>query len=71
MKDGFWKRLLLFLSAVLVIVYVGVQIYKSTYSGVQTETVIFDTMTDDVETTGLAVRDEIVVNKANGWTAVK
>lgn len=71
MKEGFWKRLLVFFGAALLVVYVGFQIYKSTYSGVKTETVVSYTMSDDLETMGLAVRDEMVVQKSGGWVAVK
>lgn len=47
--------------ALLLLVYVGYQVYRSHYSGVRTETSAYFTASDSVQVTGLAVRDETVL----------
>ena len=47
--------------ALLLLLYVGYQVYRSHYSGVRTETAAYFTASDSVQVTGFAVRDETVL----------
>ena len=57
------RRLATTAIAVLLLLYVGYQVYRSHYSGVKTETSAYFTASDSVQVTGVAVRDEIPLEK--------
>lgn len=47
--------------AILLLVYVGYQIYLSQYTGLETETAMYSTLSDSIDTTGFIVRNEKVI----------
>ena len=53
--------------AVLLLIYVGYQVYLSQYTGLTTETAMYSTVSESIDTTGFIVRDEeIIDSKYNG-----
>lgn len=48
--------------AVLLLVYVGYQIYLANYSGISTETALYSTVSNTIDTTGFVIRNEKVVD---------
>lgn len=48
--------------AVLLLVYVGYQIYLSQYTGLKTETATYSTVSETIDTTGFIIRDEEIVD---------
>lgn len=57
------RRLATTVIALLLLLYVGYQVYRSHYSGVRTETSAYFTASDSVQVTGVAVRDEAPLEK--------
>lgn len=47
--------------AVLLLIYVGYQIYLSQYTGLSTETAMYATVSDSIDTTGFVIRNEVPV----------
>lgn len=56
-----FKRLGAVVVSILLLVYIGFQIYNVTYTGIQTETATYKEVYDSVETTGYIVRNEAVL----------
>lgn len=56
------KRLATTAIAFLLLFYVGYQIYQSHYSDVKTETAVYFTASDSVQVSGVAIRNEILLN---------
>ncbi len=54
--------------AVLLLVYVGYQVYRSQYTGLKTETAIYSTVSETIDTTGFIIRDEEVID--SGYSGV-
>ena len=52
MSNKVFKRVAATLLAVLLLFYVGLQIYNSNHSSIQTETATYMTASDTIETTG-------------------
>ncbi len=71
MKETWVKRIITVVASILLIMYVGYQIYKSTYTGVQTETVVYDTLSDTADMNGFVIRDEELVISDQAASAVK
>ena len=63
MNNPLVRRLATTAIAFLLLLYVGYQVYLSHYSGVKTETSVYFTASDSVQVTGIAVRDEIPLEK--------
>ena len=61
MNNSLIRRLGTTAIALLLLLYVGYQVYRSHYSGVRTETAAYFTASDSVQVTGFAVRDETVL----------
>lgn len=55
------RGLMTTLVAVLLLVYVGYQVYNAHHTGVQTETASYDTAAETVQVTGTAIRNETVL----------
>ncbi len=64
MGNTFVKRLITVVIALLLIVYVGFQIYNANYSQVKTETVSYMTTADSIQTNGFVVREEQILEAA-------
>ena len=47
--------------AVLLLIYVGYQIYLSQYTGLTTETAMYSTVSDSIDTTGFIIRNEELI----------
>lgn len=55
------------LVAILLLVYVAYQVYLSKYTGIVTETAMYSTVSESIDTTGFIVRNERVITaKVNG-----
>lgn len=63
MNNPLLKKLVTALIAVLLLVYVGYQIYNANYSSVKTETAAYASMSDSIKVEGSAVRKETVVTQ--------
>ena len=63
--DVFLRRLLSVLFALVLCVYVGYQIYQSTYTSVEVSNAVSYTVYDTVDTTAFIVRDETVIPTAS------
>ncbi|MBQ8751552.1 MAG: hypothetical protein IJZ13_00425 [Clostridia bacterium] len=63
--DVFIRRLLSVLFALVLCVYVGYQIYQSTYTSVQVTDAVSYTVYDTIDTTAFIVRDETVIPSAS------
>lgn len=61
MSNKVFKRVAATLLALLLLFYVGLQIYNSKHSSIQTETATYMTASDTIETTGYIVRNETYV----------
>ena len=57
------KRLIKIVLAALLLFYVGYQIYSANYSQIRTETAVYATMTDVVQTTGVVIRKETLISQ--------
>lgn len=67
MNSPLIKKLASGILAVLILVYVGYQIYNAHYSELQTETAEYATVSNTIQVNGIAVRKETVVTgQANG-----
>ena len=70
MNNSMLKRLLSVFIALLLFFYIGYQIYSANYSTVRTETALSKTEADTIETTGIAIRKESLIEQpANGVVA--
>lgn len=47
--------------AVLLLIYVGYQVYLSQYTGLSTETAMYSTVSDTIDTTGFIIRNEKLI----------
>ena len=61
MKNNWIRRLGTTAIAVLLLIYVGYQIYAGTYVSVDTETALYSSVSDTIDTTGFIVRNEELV----------
>lgn len=50
--------------ALLLLIYVAYQVYLSQYKGLETETAMFSTVSESIDTTGFIVRDERVITSS-------
>ena len=50
--------------AVLLLIYVGYQVYLSQYTGLKTETATYSTVSESIDTTGFIIRDEEVIDSS-------
>ena len=66
MSNKVFKRVAATLLAVLLLFYVGLQIYNSNHSSIQTETATYMTASDTIETTGYIVRNETYLTSDAG-----
>lgn len=67
MHSKMLKRIGIVVVALLLLIYLGFQIYNSTYSQIKTETASFVTVNDTISATGFVVREETVLtNEASG-----
>lgn len=64
MKDGFLKRLVSGVLAILLLSYVGYQVYRLKHTEVRTETAEKYTASDLVQTTVVALRDETLLESS-------
>lgn len=65
-----WVRIMLAVVLVFFLMYVVYQIYLNYYSDVKTEIATISTYSETIDTQGVAVRDEIIINEKLGGTAV-
>ncbi len=63
MNSTIARRLISLLIAVLLLSYIGYQIYQANYSQVRTETAVFASLADSVQAEGIAIRKETVLSK--------
>lgn len=63
MNSPMLKRLLSLFVAFLLFLYIGYQIYNANYSSVRTETVYSKMESDTIQTNGIAVRDESLIEQ--------
>ncbi|QNK40899.1 HlyD family efflux transporter periplasmic adaptor subunit [Caproicibacter fermentans] len=66
MNSPLLRRLAASAIALLLLLYVGYQVYKSHYTGIQTETASYFTASDSVQVNGIAVRDEVPLKSSGG-----
>lgn len=66
MNSPLIRKLTSALVALLLLIYVGYQIYNSQYSGIRMETAAYFTASESVQTSGIAVRKEVLVNYNGG-----
>lgn len=67
MNSTIARRLISLFIALLLLSYIGYQIYKANYSQVRTETAVFATLSDSVQAQGVAVRKEtLLTHSGNG-----
>ncbi len=66
MRDSWLKKLGTIAISLLLLAYVGYQIYKSVFSGVTTETAVMFQAADTINTSGFAIRQEAAITSANG-----
>ncbi|WP_411677515.1 HlyD family efflux transporter periplasmic adaptor subunit [Caproicibacter sp.] len=66
MNNPLLRRLAASAIALLLLLYVGYQVYKSHYTGIQTETASYFTASDSVQVNGIAVRDEVPLKSSGG-----
>lgn len=64
MNNPLIRRIGATLVAVLLLVYVGYQIYLSHYSGLSTEPAMYATVSDTIDTTGFIIRNEKVISSS-------
>ena len=50
--------------AVLLLIYVGYQVYLSQYTGLKTEAATYSTVSESIDTTGFIIRDEEVISSS-------
>lgn len=50
--------------AILLLIYVGYQVYRSQYTGLKTEPAIYSTMSDSLTTTGYVLRNEQIIESS-------
>ena len=70
MRDSQFKKIGTIALSLLLLAYVGYQVYKSTFTGVKTETAELYHVADTIATTGFAIREETVVTSDLG-SAIK
>jgi hypothetical protein len=58
-----WVRILLITFAVLFLIYLVYQMYLNYYSDVKTEIATISTYSETIDTEGIAIRDEFVINE--------
>ena len=58
MNNPLIRRIAATVMAVLLLIYVGYQVYRSQYTGLRTEPAIFSTLSDSISTTGYVLRNE-------------
>ena len=63
--DGFLRRMLSALFAVAIGVYIGYQIYQTTYTSVEVSDAVSYTVYDTIDTEAFIVRDETVIRAAS------
>lgn len=63
MSRYFLKKVATIVASILIVFYVGYQLYISNYSPVKTETVVYTTVNDVIETTGYVVRNETIISQ--------
>ena len=68
MNNSILKRLLSIFIALLLFFYIGYQIYSANYSTVRTETALSKTEADTIETTGIAIRKESLIEQPVSYT---
>lgn len=71
MKESWLKRLAVIVISLLLISYVGYQVYKATYTGVDTETAVYFTVSDKTDAEGFAVREEQTITVPQKPNAIK
>ncbi len=68
MKNGFVRKFIMMLISILVLVYIGSQIYRSNFSSIDTEVANTITASDSLTRTGYFIRDEeLIINQANEY----
>lgn len=65
-----WVRVMLAVSLVFLMMYVVYQIYLNYYSDVKTEIATITTYSETIDTQGVAIRDEIIIDEKLSGTAV-
>lgn len=70
MSRTFFKRGVTIVIALLLLIYVGSQIYSTSFGGVKTETVSYMTSSDTIDTRGFVIREETVIKPAEGVNGV-
>lgn len=66
MRDSRLKKIGTVAVSLLLLAYVGYQVYKSTFTGVTTETAVMAQVADTITTTGVAIREETVITSDLG-----
>jgi hypothetical protein len=66
MNNPLLRRIAALAIAFLLLLYVGYQIYRLRYNGIQTETAAYFTASDSVQVDGIAVRDEALLKGGEG-----
>lgn len=66
MNNPLLRRIAASAIALLLLLYVGYQIFKSHHIGIQTETAAYFTASDSVNANGIAVRDEALLKGGDG-----
>ncbi len=67
MNSPLLRRLMSALVALLLLFYIGYQVYTANYKIVQTETVSYDSTSDTIQVEGVAIRKEsVITSKLNG-----
>lgn len=68
MENNFLKRLLIILVSLFLVVYVGYQVYRSTYSPIEIEIAQAYSAYDTIDVRAMVVRDETVIpSSVNGY----
>lgn len=65
MNSPILRKLVSALLALLLLIYVGYQVYNAGYQSVRTETAVYASMKDVAQTTGFAVRKETVIPQSS------
>lgn len=63
MNSPVLRRIMSTVVALLLFVYLGYQIYNSSFKKIQTETAFYITGADSVQTSGAAIRNEVLIKK--------
>ncbi|MCI9576466.1 MAG: secretion protein HlyD [Clostridiales bacterium] len=70
MNSTIARRLISLFIALLLLSYIGYQIYKANYSQVRTETAVFATLSDSVQAEGIAVRKETLLTQSGNGVMI-